>query len=109
MRSSNTPYRGNGLADTPEEEVLLIHVALAVLGMVVGSAGVLWLKGATWLVEHQVLVGESTDPLVQIPGAAGAGLDVPRLAIATAVVLATLVVAASSARRAIARRREVQE
>lgn len=107
---STTPHhRGNGLADTPEEEVLLVHVALAVLGMVVGSAGVLWLKGATWLVEHQVLVGASAGPLVQIPGAAGAGLDVPRLAIAAAIVLATLVVAASSARRAIARRREAQE
>ena len=30
---SNTPYRGNGLADTPEEEVLLIHVGLALLGI----------------------------------------------------------------------------
>lgn len=108
--SSNTSHRGgNGLADTPEEEVLLIHVAIAVIGMAVGSAGVLWLKGATWLVKHQVLVGASADPLVQIPGAGGAGLDVPRLAITAAIVLATLVVAASSARHAIARRREVQE
>ena len=53
---SNTPYRGNGMADTPEEEVLLIHVGLALLGIVAASAGTFWLKGATWLVEHQVLL-----------------------------------------------------
>ena len=103
---SNTPYRGNGMADTPEEEVLLIHVGLALLVIVAASAGTFWLKGATWLVEHQVLVAAKADPLLQIPGAAGAGLDVPRLAILAAVILAVVVTAVSSARRAIARRRE---
>lgn len=103
---SNTPYRGNGLADTPEEEVLLIHVGLALLGIVAASAGAFWLKGTTWLVEHHVLVSAPSGPLVQIPGAAGAGLDVPRLAILAALLVATLVTAVSSARRAIALRRE---
>lgn len=103
---SNTPYRGNGLAGTPEEEVLLIHVGLALLGIVAASAGAFWLKGTTWLVEHQVLVAAKSDPLVQIPGSSGAGLDVPRLAILAAILVATLVAAVSSARRAIARRRE---
>lgn len=53
------------------------------------------------------LVGAASwSPLLQIPGAAGAGLDVPRLAILAAVILAVVVTAVSSARRAIARRRE---
>ena len=51
-------------------------------------------------------VAAKADPLLQIPGAAGAGLDVPRLAILAAVILAVVVTAVSSARRAIARRRE---
>lgn len=102
---SNT-YRGNGLADTPEEEVLLIHIGLAVLGIAAASAGALWFKGSTWLVEHQILAAAKTDPLVPIPGAAGAGLDSPRLAVLIAIVVAAVVTAASSARRAVARRRE---
>lgn len=103
---SKASHRGNGLADTPEEEVLLIHIALAALGVLVGSAGVLWLKGTTWLVEHGVLASASSHPLVEIPGAAGSGLDLPRIAIATAVLLAVAAVALSWARRVIARRRE---
>lgn len=103
---SNAPSRGNGLADTPEEELLLVHVALVVLSIVVASAGTLWLKGADWLVEHQVLVAAKAEPLVQIPGAGGAGLDVARLAILAAVVVAAVVAGVSSARRAIVRRRE---
>lgn len=103
---SNAPYRGNGLADTPEEEVMLLHIGLAVLGIAVASAGTLWLKGAAWLVEHQVLVAATVDPLLKIPGTGGAGLDVPRLAILAAIVSASLVAAVSTARRAIARRRE---
>ena len=104
---SNTRYRGNGLADTPEEEVLLIHVGLALLGIVAASAGAFWLTGVTWLVERQVLVTAKAEPLVQIPGSGGAGLDIPRLAIIAAVLVATLVSAVSSARRAISRREEL--
>lgn len=103
---SNAPQRGKGLADTPEEEVLLIHIGIAMVGIVLASAGALWLKGAVWLVQHKVLVAAAADPLVQIPGAAGAGLDVPRLAIAAAIILASLAAAVSSARHALGRRRQ---
>jgi len=103
---SNTPYRGNGLADTPEEEVLLIHIALGMVGVALASAAALWLTGSAWLVEHQVLVPAKAAPVVQIPGAAGAGLDLSRIAIAAAIVLAVLVIAVSSARRALRHRRE---
>ena len=53
-----------------------------------------------------MLVPAEAQPVIQIPGAAGAGLDLPRLAIASAVAVAVLAVALSSAWRAIGRRRE---
>jgi hypothetical protein len=71
---------GNGLADTPEEEVLLIHVALAGMGVVVGSISIIWLKGVDWMVTHRVLLAGSADPILALPGAGGAGLDWPRVA-----------------------------
>ncbi|GAA5000257.1 hypothetical protein [Actinopolymorpha pittospori] len=103
---SNASHRGNGLANSPGEEMLLIHIALAALGVLVGSAGVLWLKGTTWLVEHGVLAPASAPPLLEIPGADGAGLDRPRIAIATAALLAVVAVAVSWARRVSVHRRE---
>ena len=103
---SNTPYRGNGLADTPEEEILLVHIALGAVGIAVGSAGVIWWKGSVWLVEHHIFVAGSADPLLEIPGTAGAGLDVARIAILLGIVVALLAIAVSAARRALTRRRE---
>ena len=96
----------NGLADTPEEEVLLIHIALGAVGIVLASAGALWLTGMSWLVEHQILIPSAAAPQLVVPGSGGAGLDGPRIAIAAAVVCAVVVVAVSAARSAFARRRQ---
>lgn len=104
--SNNTPNRGNGLADTPEEEVLLIHLALIGLGALVGSAGLLWLKGTTWLIAHHVLLPARSNPLLDVPGTEGAGLDLPRIAVGVAVIVVVLAFAASEARKAFARGRE---
>jgi hypothetical protein len=70
---------GNGLADTPEEEVLLIHLALAAMGVLVGSISIIWLKGVDWMINHRVLVAPAADPIIALPGAGGAGLDVARV------------------------------
>jgi len=104
----STPTRrpGNGVADTPEEELVLIHIVMGAVTIVLGSAGALWLTGAAWLVEHQVLVARAAQPLVEVPGAAGAGLDLPRIAIAAALLLAALAGAVSYVRRSWTRRRE---
>lgn len=103
---STSPNRGgNGLADTPEEELVIIHVAIAAVGAVLASAGALWLGAAGWLVEHHVLVARSAEPLLEIPGTSGSGLDLPRIAIAVALVLAVLAAAISAGRRAVERRR----
>ncbi len=93
-------------ANTPEEEMTMLIVGTLLAGLLLGSAGAFWLAGSGWLVEHHVLVPATSTPMVPIPGTAGAGLDSPRVAILAAVILSTLVSAVSSARRAIARRRE---
>lgn len=103
--SNPSHQRGNGLADSPQEELVLIHAGLIALGLIAGSAGALWLKGATWLVEHHILVPGAAGPILTIPGTAGAGLDLPRLAIAAAVVLAGIAVLVSSLCRIVRRRR----
>ena len=104
--SNPAPRNSNGIADTPQEELVLIHVALAAVAIVVGSAGALWLQGSVWLVEHKVLVARAAQPLIEVPGTAGAGLDLPRIAIALSLVLAALAGAVSAARRAWRRRPE---
>ena len=103
---SNSPNGGgNGLANTPQEELVLIHVAIAAVAVLLGSAGALWLQGANWLVEHQVLVPHAAAPLLEIPATAGAGLDLPRIAIVTGVLLAAIAAGVSAAHRALNRRR----
>lgn len=105
----STPPRrvGNGVADTPEEELVLIHVAIAAVAVVLGSAGALWLTGSVWLVQHKVLVAQAAQPLIEVPGTAGAGLDLPRVAIAAGLIVATLAGAVSYVRHAWRRREDL--
>src|SRR4051812_27215649 len=98
--------RSGGAATTPGEEILLIHIGLAAGTLALGSAGLLWLKGATWLVEHHLLLPAAAHALVVVPGTGGAGLDLPRLAVMAGVALATIVLAVSTARRALTSRTE---
>ncbi|MFJ4233868.1 hypothetical protein [Cellulosimicrobium cellulans] len=100
---SNT--HGNGIADTPEDELIVINAALVALGAIAGSAGFLWLKGVAWLIEHNILVAASAEPLLVLPASDGAGLDLPRIAIAGGVLLGVVVLSVSAAVRAISRLR----
>lgn len=54
-----------------------------------------------WLLEYQVLVPAAGDPLLKIPAAGGAGLDLARLVIALGVLMGLIVAAAG----VLARRR----
>lgn len=106
MTKPNNSSSSNGLATTPQEEILLIHIGLAALTIGVGSVGVFWLKGTQWLVQHQVLVPTSARPMLAIPTAGGAGLDLPRVSIVAGVVVMLLAWAFSAARRALATRED---
>lgn len=87
-----------------DELVTLKFGALFLLG-IVGSGGALWLKGITWLIEHQILIGAEADPLLALPRSGGAGLDGPRVLIACAVLLALLAFGVSTLLHATTRHR----
>lgn len=91
---------------SPDDEFVLFLAACGVLAAVAGSAGLLWLAGVSWLVEHQVLVGADEHPILALPG--GAGLDGSRLAIAIAIVLGLLAWAVSAIVHKVAAGREIQ-
>lgn len=76
-----------------DEHVVTVLVLAVAAAAALGSAGLLWARGAAWLITHHVLVTPRA-ALVELPGA-GAGLDVPRLMIAAAALTAALAVAAS--------------
>jgi hypothetical protein len=93
-------------ATTPGEEMLLIYIGMAALAGLLGSVGLFWVQGTAWLVRHHVLVAAARRPFVSIAGAGGDGLDLPRLAIAIAVVLAVLAAIVSWLRHLILGRPE---
>lgn len=97
----------NGLATTPHEEMLLIHVGLFAIAAAIGSAGVFMHKGAAWLVQQGMLVAAAADPLLVLPSSGGAGLDRPRIAVAAAVLVAFLAWCLSAVRRMRAHRGEL--
>jgi len=56
-----------------------------------------------WLLAHQVLLAGSAHPLLVVPYAGGAGLDVPRLALLAAAVLLLTVGVVGAVRRRLQR------
>lgn len=100
---------GNGIADTPEEEVIVLFAAVGALGLVAGSIAIFWKSAVTWLLEQDLLLPASADPLVQLPAAGGAGLDLVHLSIAGGVLLAILTGLVSLVVRVIRRRRRAEE
>jgi hypothetical protein len=81
------PPRPGGPAGSADDEFVLVLVVAGVAAALLGSVGVLWLRGVDWLVEYAVLVSAATSPLVPVPGCAGAGLDGPRLAVTAGLLV----------------------
>ena len=90
-----------GLFDTFTEW----HVWFQVAAIVVGSAGALWLIGVQWLIQHQVLLAAAAHPMLTLPYADGAGLDLPRITIVGCVATVALAYLISSTRRSVELRR----
>lgn len=83
------------------DDDLLVLWILGAVGL--GSAGTMavagWTKTVAWLLAHQVIVAAGAHPLLTVPHTAGAGLDLPRLALGTAAVLLLIVAGVSAFRR----------
>jgi len=101
-----TPSTRNAPWDN--DQIVTAVIGALALGAVLGSAGMLWDKALAWLVSAEVLVAAEQGPVWALPASGGAGLDWPRPAILVGVVLTTLAVTASAARRSWAKR-EVAE
>jgi hypothetical protein len=88
-----------GSGRTADDDLfVLVMVGFLALGGVVASAGVWWAEAVRWLLAHQVLVA-GDHPLLRLPGSGGAGLDLPRLALATAALLLLTAAAVGALRR----------
>lgn len=86
------------------DNFVLVILGCFALSAGLGSAGWLWSQGTSWLVAHQILVA---NPLLPLPHAGGAGLDVRRAAVVSGALLIAVALLASAARRAWLRRRQV--
>jgi hypothetical protein len=78
-------------------------VLFGVPALIVGGATTGWTNATDWMLEHQVLLPASADPVLPLPATDGAGLDWTRIGLALgglAVVSLTLrIVAGLVARR----------
>lgn len=100
---SNAPSRSS------DGDVLtMLAVGMLLLGSAGTGVALAWSKILTWSLEQQVLLPAAADPMVVIPGSDGAGLDVPRIAVAAAVLLVVLAVAGGVATRAVRGRDELR-
>jgi len=67
---------------TDDDDVFtLVMIGVGSFGAIAAGAWVLitdaWTQVVSWLLTHDVLVTSSTDPLLAVPKADGAGLDLP--------------------------------
>jgi hypothetical protein len=81
----------------------LVMIGIGSIGAIAGGAwgllGGAWAQAVGWLLAHDILVAGSTDPLLTMPAADGAGLDLSRLAIAAGAALLLLVAGIDALRR----------
>lgn len=91
------PSSRAGTAGSSDQDLMvLILIAVVVLGG--GGAALAADQAQRWLLEHGVLIDPADGPMLLLPGGVG-GLDLPRLLIAAAVLLALVGLAAAAGRR----------
>lgn len=94
---TNQNPRGGGDMD-PTEFFAGLHVALFLIPVAGVFALGIVTDWAQWGVEHGILAAASEDPLLALPLAGGAGLDVRRIIIAVVALIGATVAATAVAR-----------
>jgi len=93
------------MSNNPSHSSSDSDILVMILGgaLLLGSAGTVaalaWSKFLAWCLERQVLLPAAANPLLVLPASEGAGVDLPRVAVAAAVLLGVLVAVASTATR----------
>lgn len=98
---------GNSNLD-PMEELLVMKIGMVAAAVAIGSFFTVktWHKAVDWMLSHKVLASAAEHPVLTLPAAEGAGLDVARLVALVAVLLLLLVLAISGLRAWWAKRDE---
>lgn len=91
-----------------EEQLILMVIAGLGAPALLVWLGASWDQATAWATATGLLVAASAQPLVVIPGAAGAGLDLPRLMIVVGVTGLLLAWPVIRIRRAWRRRQEIR-
>lgn len=92
-----TTYRPTESSVSESEKEILTW--LAIFAVTLGVPVLLWTKATVWLVHNHVLVSAQARPLWHLPGAAGAGLDLPRLAVLIGLGVGLAAIVLTRARR----------
>jgi hypothetical protein len=72
-------------------DVVWAVIAAALFGVpaiILGAAADAWDRTSAWLLEHHVLAPAAGDPVLEVPGSDGAGLDGARIAVALGALAA---------------------
>ncbi len=92
---SNNPSHSSSDSDI----LVMIFGGALLLGSAGTVAALAWSKVLAWCLEQQVLLPAAANPLLVLPAAEGAGVDLPRVAVAAAVLLCFLAAVASTTTR----------
>ena len=101
-----TPSTANSAGLSDADQMSLLMAAPLIFGVVVGALPSMSARVTAWLLEHNMIIGAAESPLLALPGAEGAGLDVRRLIVVVAVLAVAVALAISGLRQAVDRRRQ---
>ena len=101
-----TPGTANAAGLSDADQMSLLMAAPLIFGIVVGAIPAMSARATAWLLEHNMIIAATESPLLALPGAEGAGLDIRRLIVVAAVLAVAVALAVSGLRQAVDRRRQ---
>lgn len=96
-----------GPNSSADDDFVLVILGCLAAGAALGSVGLWRRRIVSWLVEQELLLPATSQPLLTLPGTDGCGLDLARLAVVAAALLVLGAVIFSAIRRAVLRRHQL--